>query len=103
HERWGRGQGGAARAPPCSDPRAPAPRPHPGSNPAGTYALNAATRVPASCLRPDYGWLLGGGRGCGWLAASPRADRPVHSYWSGGDVARNGPFPAKTPSFAMST
>jgi hypothetical protein len=56
--RPGRGPGGAGRDPSCSDPRAPAPRPHPGSNSAGTHALNAVTHVPACCSRSDYGWCF---------------------------------------------
>jgi deoxyinosine 3'endonuclease (endonuclease V) len=41
--RPGRGPGGPGRDPSGSDPRAPAPRPHPGSNPAGTRAERCDT------------------------------------------------------------
>jgi hypothetical protein len=51
----------------------------PGSNPTGTHALNTATRVPACCSRPDYGWCcLGGGRECVGLTASLASGHQGH-------------------------
>jgi HTH-like domain len=86
--RPGRGPVGPGRDPSCSDPRAPAPSPHPGSNSAGTHTLNAATRVSACCSRPDYGWhFLGGGRECvgfaGYRAGQTPRSRPVADHCCG--------------------
>jgi deoxyribonuclease V len=76
-------------------PEPPAPRPHPGSNPAGTHALNAATRAPACCSRPDYGWcFLVGGRLCVGLAGYRASRQQRHGQWLVTVVAGNGPFPA---------
>jgi hypothetical protein len=71
------GQGRAGRDPSYSDPRAPAPRPHAGPNPAGAPALNACdARCRPCCSHPRIcgaDWSRGrhgGAANCSWRLSS---------------------------------
>lgn len=75
-------------------PYTPAPRPHTSPNSADTHALNAATRGPACCSRPDYGWrFLGGGRECVGFAGYRARRTPRSPAMADCCCAGNGPFP----------